>query len=61
MKRDDLDPARMRFYRYCHHLSLTAGGLKLLHRQFPDQKFAKDLAAYHARCAIEIAAGKFVS
>lgn len=53
-KQKDLDPARMSFYRYCHHLSLMAGGLKLLHRQFPDQQFARILAAYHSKQAIEM-------
>jgi hypothetical protein len=31
-----------------------AGGLKLLHRQFPDQQFARNLAAYHAKHAVEM-------
>ncbi|GFN34148.1 hypothetical protein PCURB6_44080 [Paenibacillus curdlanolyticus] len=54
LSQDKLDPNRMGFYRYCHHLSLMSGGLKLLHRHFPDQQFAKGLAEYHARCAIQI-------
>ncbi|WP_127533164.1 phosphotransferase family protein [Paenibacillus kobensis] len=58
LRNNNLDPKRMMFYRYCHHLSLTAGGLKLLHRHFPDQQFAKSLAEYHARCAIQIATGR---
>ncbi|MHA7582252.1 aminoglycoside phosphotransferase family protein [Paenibacillus vandeheii] len=51
---NNLDPKRMTFYRFCHHLSLISGGLKLLHRQFPDQQFAKSLAEYHSRCAIQM-------
>jgi aminoglycoside phosphotransferase (APT) family kinase protein len=50
----ELDPARLSFYQFCHHLSLMAGGLKLLHRQFPDQQFARNLAAYHAKHAVEM-------
>jgi len=52
LKNDTLDPNRMIFYRYYHHIALTVGGLKLLHRGFPDQQFARDLAAYHSRCAL---------
>lgn len=52
LKRDDLDMDRMTFYRYHHHISLTSGGLKLLHRGFPNRQFAEQLAAYHARCAL---------
>ncbi|WP_339236371.1 aminoglycoside phosphotransferase family protein [Paenibacillus sp. FSL R5-0517] len=54
LKNNDLDPERMTFYRFCHHLSLISGGLKLLHRQFPDQQFARGLAEYHARCAVQM-------
>ncbi|MDT9725384.1 aminoglycoside phosphotransferase family protein [Xylanibacillus composti] len=50
---DRLDPDRMRFYRFHHHISLTSGGLKLLHRGFPDQAFAERLAAYHAACLLQ--------
>lgn len=49
-----LDPDRMRFYRYHHFLSLTAGGLKLLHRGFPDQAFARGLAEAHSRNALRM-------
>jgi hypothetical protein len=52
LKNENLDHNRMLFYRYHHHISLTAGGLKLLHRGFPDQQFAKDLANHHSRCAL---------
>lgn len=48
-RRNGLDPNRMSFYRLHHYISLTSGGLKLLHRGFPDQVFARDLADYHAR------------
>ncbi|MFE9276776.1 phosphotransferase [Paenibacillus glucanolyticus] len=44
-----LDPNRMLFYRLHHYISLTSGGLKLLHRGFPDRAFARSLADYHAR------------
>lgn len=54
---DTLDPNRMIFYRFHHHISLTSGGLKLLHRGFPDQKFARDLADYHSRCALRFVEG----
>ncbi|WP_051108697.1 aminoglycoside phosphotransferase family protein [Paenibacillus daejeonensis] len=52
LKREDLDAARMHFYRFHHHISLLSGGLKLLHRGFPDQQFAKGLADYHCDCVL---------
>lgn len=52
LKNDSIDPARMSFYRYHHHISLTSGGLKLLHRGFPDQQFARQLAVHHAESAL---------
>jgi tRNA A-37 threonylcarbamoyl transferase component Bud32 len=52
LKNDKLDPNRMLFYRYYHHISLTAGGLKLLHRGFHDQAFAKSLAEHHSKYAL---------
>lgn len=52
LKHDSLDEDRMRFYRFLHHISLTSGGLKLLRRGFPDQRFAKELADYHCECAL---------
>lgn len=52
LKRNTLDPDRMQFFRLHHHISLISGGLKLLHRGFPDQQFAKGLAEYHCLCAL---------
>lgn len=52
LKNDTLDPDRLLFYQFNHHISLTTGGLQLLHRGFTDQKFAKDLADHHSRCAL---------
>jgi hypothetical protein len=49
-----LDPDRMRFYRFHHYLSLTAGGLKLLHRGFPDAAFARGLTEAHSRNALRM-------
>lgn len=40
LQRSGLDPNRMRFYKFHHHLSCTAGGLKLLERGFPNVKLA---------------------
>ncbi|MFA9456316.1 phosphotransferase [Halalkalibacter sp. AB-rgal2] len=57
LKNDTLDPNRMLFYRFHHHISLTSGGLKLLHRGYPDQKFAKRLAAHHSQCALNFIEG----
>lgn len=53
LKNDNLDPNRMLFYRFHHHISLISGGLKLLHRGFPDRQFAQDLVNYHSRCALK--------
>lgn len=49
LQQNGLDLNRMLFYRLHHYISLTSGGLKLLHRGFPDQAFASNLADYHAR------------
>ncbi|KRE34371.1 phosphotransferase [Paenibacillus sp. Soil522] len=57
LKKDTLDPNRMLFYRFHHHISLISGGLKLLHRGFPDQQFAKDLADHHSQCALRFIEG----
>ena len=57
LKNDTLDPNRMLFYRFHHHISLTSGGLRLLHRGFPNQQFAKDLTDYHSRCALRFIEG----
>jgi hypothetical protein len=43
----DLDPARLRFYRLAHHLSLVAGPLRLLDGDFPDREFMLEIAAAH--------------
>lgn len=53
MKNDCLDHSRILFYKLHHHLSLASGGLKLLHRGFPNQTFAKGLAEYHSKCALQ--------
>lgn len=57
LKNDTLDPNRMLFYRFHHHISLTSGGLRLLHRGFPNQQFAKDLTNHHSRCALRFIEG----
>jgi hypothetical protein len=57
LKNDTLDPNRMLFYRFYHHISLTSGGLKLLHRGYPDQQFAEGLADHHSRCALRFIDG----
>lgn len=57
LRGDSLDPARMIFYKMYHHTSLTAGGLKLLHRGFPDQKLAKDIATYNYQAMLKFIEG----
>lgn len=52
LKNDRLDPDRLLFYQLHHHISLTSAGLKLLHRGFPDQQFAKGLADYQSERAL---------
>ncbi len=52
LKHDNLDPNRMLFYRFHHHISLTAGFLKLLHRGFPNQQLAIDVINHHSRKAL---------
>jgi len=51
---DSLDPARMLFYKMYHHASCTAGGLKLLHRGFPDRKLAGDIVAYNHQAMLKL-------
>lgn len=51
-KRGGLDLARMLFYKLHHHISYTAGGLKLLHRGYPDHQAAKSIADYNCREAL---------
>ncbi|QGH35317.1 phosphotransferase [Gracilibacillus salitolerans] len=53
LKNDTLDYNRMLFYRFHHHISLISGGLKLLHRGFPDKQFAQGLADHHSQSALE--------
>lgn len=38
LRSDDLDDARLRFYRLCLYLSLVAGPLRLLDGDFPDRE-----------------------
>ncbi|SDW45089.1 phosphotransferase family protein [Paenibacillus sp. CF384] len=45
LSRDDLDEQRLRFYRFCHHISCASGGLKLLQRGFPDRQLAMEIHA----------------
>ncbi|QSF47842.1 phosphotransferase [Paenibacillus tianjinensis] len=52
LKNDSLDPDRMRFYRFHHHIALISAGLKLLHRGFPDQQFSRNLSRYHTELAM---------
>jgi hypothetical protein len=39
----DLDPDRLLFYKLCHHISCTCGGLKLLQRDFPNKALAQEI------------------
>ncbi|MGG4143708.1 phosphotransferase [Paenibacillus algorifonticola] len=57
LKKDTLDHNRMLFYQFHHHIALTSGGLKLLHRGFPDQSFAKGLADYQCRRTLQFIEG----
>lgn len=54
VQNDRLDPSRMLFYRFHHHISLISGGLKLLHRGFPNQKFARRLSEHHCRAVMRM-------
>jgi hypothetical protein len=45
---DDLDPDRMRFYQFAHHLSLVAGPLRIATvADFHDAVFMRELADVH--------------
>lgn len=50
---DRLDRNRMLFYKMYHHLSCTAGGLKLLHRGFPNRQLAMDITRHNYRSALK--------
>lgn len=54
LKREDLDPNRMLFYKLHHHISYASGGLKLLHRGFPNQRLARDIADYNCECVMQM-------
>lgn len=47
-----LDQNRMLFYRMFHHLSCTEGGLKLLHRGFPNQQLAREIVEHNYRSSL---------
>lgn len=53
LKNENLDRNRMLFYKLYHHISCTAGGLKLLHRGHPNKKLAKEIADYNYRSALK--------
>jgi hypothetical protein len=57
LKNDNLDRSRMLFYQLYHHISLIAGGLKLLHRGFPDQQTARDIVDYNLKSALRFIEG----
>ncbi|MEK8129235.1 phosphotransferase [Paenibacillus filicis] len=57
LKNDKLDPNRMLFYKFHHHISLIAAGLKLIHRGYPDQQLARNIADYHTVCALRFVEG----
>ncbi|MFE5318695.1 hypothetical protein ACFQ88_08305 [Paenibacillus sp. NPDC056579] len=45
----------MKFYKLYHHISCTAGGLKLLHRGFPDKQAAQHIVDYNCASALKFA------
>jgi hypothetical protein len=53
LRNNELDRARMLFYKLHHHLSCTAGGLKLIHRGFPNQKLAKGIVEHNYRSSLK--------
>ncbi|TVX91692.1 phosphotransferase [Paenibacillus agilis] len=56
-KNNALDRNRMLFYKLHHHISYTAGGLKLLQRNFPDRQLAESIVSFNSRCVLEFLAG----
>ncbi|GGD86339.1 phosphotransferase family protein [Paenibacillus nasutitermitis] len=54
LRRDDLDPDRMLFYKFHHHLSCTAGGLKLLERGFPNRKLAGEIYEHNRQSVLDM-------
>lgn len=48
-----LDRSRMLFYKLYHHLSCTSGGLKLLHRGFPNRGLAEMIVEHNYKSALK--------
>ncbi|WP_199620183.1 phosphotransferase [Paenibacillus alkalitolerans] len=57
LNNDSLDHDRMLFYKLHHHISITSGGLKLLHRGFPDKHFAKGIVDHNYRSVLRMIEG----
>jgi hypothetical protein len=53
-RRDDLDEARMRFYRLAMHLSLVAGPLRLLDGDFPDRTAMLGIVRHNMERALDV-------
>ncbi|MCR8844286.1 phosphotransferase [Paenibacillus sp. SC116] len=56
-KNNALDRNRMLFYKMHHHISYAAGGLKLLHRNFPDRQLAESIVSFNSQCVLAFLAG----
>ncbi|WP_082198505.1 aminoglycoside phosphotransferase family protein [Bacillus sp. FJAT-26390] len=48
-----LDRSRMLFYKFYHHISCASGGLKLLHRGFPNRGLAEMIVEHNYRSALK--------
>lgn len=53
LNQENLDRDRMRFYRLHHHISCASGGLKLLHRGFPNRALAEAIYTYNMKSVLE--------
>jgi hypothetical protein len=48
-----LDRSRMLFYKLYHHISCTSGGLKLLHRGFPNRGLAEMIVEHNYKSSLK--------
>ncbi|UUZ80177.1 aminoglycoside phosphotransferase family protein [Paenibacillus sp. P26] len=58
LKDGGLDRDRMLFYKLHHHISCASGGLKLLHRGFPDKCLARQIVEYNTQSVIHFIQGQ---
>jgi Phosphotransferase enzyme family len=54
LQAENLDPARVDFYKVCLHLSYIAGPLTLLENEHPAREFIKSIIHHHVNCLMKL-------